>query len=670
MLLLSVTPFGLRAQSNLFDLETDTVCVRQPLHIIPHAMNATSYYWGFCSGYLQSNTPLMDNLGSGFGLNNASSMEIAKDGDNFYGFVVNEATTELLRFEYGNSLVNTPTITNFGNLDLTLSPSPNSIYLTQDSGKWYLFICGGRTQPASISRFDFGTRLSNVPNGVRMGNPGGLLNDPRGIFVAKQGTQYYGFVVNAGNNRLIRLSFGDNISRTPTAQNVTLITGFPAAALNGPRDIAPIYDNGSWYFFVPNLTNNSISRLYFGNTLTNNPAITTVAGGTMGTSLNQPSAISLIKDCGEYYAYITNRGNDRILRYSVPALTSNWSFSQSFSPTNVFFDPADITHIIRDRDSLFIFVLNGTGNSLARVIFPQCHDASIQSSMSPVPPPVSYSTPGLYNVYLAINEGQPNMNMDCKQVRVVAIPPITISNDSLICQGDTMRIEVASQYATGYFYSPNINISDTVGSRISVYPDRKTTYNVRIPIIDGCIVDTSITVDVSRVQADAGPDRTLRDGASTVIGGPNTYKGPQYTYEWFPAQYIDNIFSLTPTVNPPTDLTYYLRVTNTDRCVDIDTVNVRIGCSELTLPNAFAPANGAGAPNRFGLLNKQIVQLNYFRIFDRWGKLVFSTSDITKQWDGTIGGDPAPFGVYVWTADGFCASGERLNRSGNVTLMR
>lgn len=669
-LLLSVAPFGLRAQSNLFDLETDTLCVGQPLRIVPRAMNATSYYWGFCSGYLL-NTPLMDNLGAGFGLNNASSIEIARDGNNFYGFVVNEATTELLRLSFGNSLANTPTITNFGNLDLSVSPSPNSLFLTQDSGKWFLFICGGRNQPSSISRIDFGNNLGNVPNGVRMGNPGGLLNDPRGIFVAKQGTQYYGFVVNAGNNRLVRLNFGDNISRTPSAQNVTTVsTGFPAAALNGPRDIAPIYDNGNWFFFVPNLTGNTISRLYFGNTLTNNPALTTVAGGGMSTTLNQPSSISFLKDCGNYYAYVTNRGNDRVLRYTVNALTSNWSFNQFFDPNGVFDAPADMSRILRDRDSLFSFVLNGTGNTLVRMIFPQCSQSSIASSSLPVPPEVRYDTPGLYNVYLAINEGQPNMNVDCKQVRVVQIPPITISRDTLICQGDTVRVEVASQFATGYSYSPDYNLSDTVGSRIFAYPAEKTTYFIRIPISNGCVVDTTLTIDVSRVSADAGPDRTIRDGASTVIGGPNTIRGPQYTYEWFPNQYIDNIFSLTPSVVPPSDLTYYLRVTNTDGCVDIDTVNVKVGCTELNLPNAFAPDNLTGTPNRFGLLNKQIVQLNYFRIFDRWGREVFTSTDVTRQWDGNVNGNPAPFGVYVWTADGFCSSGERLNKSGNVTLIR
>ena len=687
LLLLSFVPFGLRAQVSLFDLETDTVCVGQEVRIRPHAMNASSYYWGFCSGYLE-NFPEMNNLGSGFQFNSPSGMEVGKDGDNYYGFVVNRRSDgfgDLLRLSYGKSLSSIPTVTNFGLLDSAVCPSPNSLFLTKDSGKWYLFMCGGtNTANSTLSRIDFGNTLANVPNGVRMGNPGNLLNNPHGIFVAQQGPVYYGFVVNASGtpSRLVRLNFGNNISRTPTSTNVTITGGgFGASILDTPMDIAPIYEQGSWYFLIPNAGvlngggmstfSSSISRLFFGNSLSNSPVGSFVTPMVPTTPLDKPSAISLVKDCGGFYAFVTNQGKDEVLRYTLPTLTAtNVSPTIPYNPTNMFVQPSDITRVIRDRDSLYMFVLNESTNELARMTFPQCHHTNIQSSDLPQPPAFRYDSSGLYNIYLAINEGQANMAIDCKQVRVLQVPPITLTPDTLICQGDTLRLVVASQYALDYYFSPDYNLSAPAGINVYVYPRRTFTYNIQIPFPDGCLVDTNITVDVSRVLADAGPDRTIYDGASTIIGGPNTYKGPEYTFEWFPTQFMDNPFSLTPTVAPPTDLTYYLKVTNTNSCYSIDTVNVKINCADLNLPNAFAPENQRGAPTRFGLLNKQIVTLNYFRIFDRWGQEVFSTTDLTKQWDGTVGGEPAPFAVYVWEADGFCESGQRINKSGNVTLIR
>jgi len=191
-----------------------------------------------------------------------------------------------------------------------------------------------------------------------------------------------------------------------------------------------------------------------------------------------------------------------------------------------------------------------------------------------------------------------------------------------------------------------------------------------MPFANGCVVDTDVYVDVSKNHADAGHDRVIGDGAQTVLGGPMTSEGSNYTYTWLPTQFISDISITNPVVNPPYDYTYYLEVRNTFGCYDIDTVVVRVTCNDINLPNAFVPGSQNPESNHFGLLNRQIVKLNYFRVFDRWGQLVFETNDVTKRWDGTLNGKPAPMGVYVWEADGFCLEGRRFKRSGNVTLIR
>ncbi len=704
LLFLQVLPAAVRAQSTLFELETDTVCVGQQVRIRPQVQNADSYYWGFCSGYL-NNTPLLDNLGSGFSFDEPSGIVVEKDDNgNFYGFVVNTGTNELVRLNYGRTPSNIPTVTNFGNLDNAVSPGPVSLYLTRDSGKWFLFMCGGTTGAASssLSRFDFGGSLASVPNGVRMGNPGDLMNNPRGIFVARQGTLYYGFVVNTADNRLIRFNFGDNISRTPTANIVTFASG---AGLSQPRDIAPVFYQGNWYLFVPNTylpnpggpqpTNGgaTITRLSFGASLSNNPAsavatgVTNITPGGPGgipapqtTRLTGPTSISITRDCGNWYAYVSNRGRgdatldpDSVLRYSMNAINGAWTFNTAYAsagPPGLFSRPSDISNIIRDRDSVYFFVTNTAGNSLSRALFPQCTKADIPSSTFAQPPAFRYDSAGIYNINLILNEGRPNMQVECKQIYVRNVPPLNIQGDTLICQGDTIRLLVASQFALDYFFSPNYNLTDTQGINIFAYPQLSTDYTVRIPFPDGCVVDTSIRVDVSDVFADAGPDRTIADGAKTIIGGANTILGSQYSYEWFPTDFLDNPFSLNPTVSPRNNFSYYLRVTNTLGCVDIDTVNIRVRCNGINLPNAFTPRSSRGESTRFGLLNRQIVKLNHFRIYDRWGKMVFSTTDPTRGWDGTYNGTDAQLGVYVWEADGFCELGERFTETGNVTLLR
>jgi gliding motility-associated-like protein len=679
-LVLFFLPLGLRAQNN-FDLESDTVCVGQPIHLKPHTMNASSYYWGFCSGYLFSNNPLGDNLGSTFQFSSPSSIEVGKEGDNYYGFVLNEIGSQLLRLDFGKSLSNIPTVTNFGSIDTTVCPSPNSLYLTQDSGKWFLFMCGGGAgAPSTVARMDFGRTLTNVPNGVRFGNVGGLLDDPRGICVMRDGDVYYGFVANNGDDRLIRLNFGKNISRTPTATSL----GNPNNYLRNPSDIAPVYDAGKWYLLIPNTQATpptgggggpqyNVNKYFFGNTLSNTPVAVQPTGYRQGL-LNAPTSIAVVKDCDRYFAFVTNGVtgstiDNTIERINIPSMASN-AWTGNLVSGSIYNNASGISRILRDKDSVYAFVVNKGDNSLSRMIFPQCNGSSIKSSTAATPPVYHYDSIGTFNIFLVVNDGLPNMEVDCKQIYVENVPPMTISHDTLLCEGDTIQIGVNAQFATGYFWGPRYNISDTQGSKVFVFPAQSTNYTIRVPMRDGCVVDTVIKVDVSHVRADAGPDRTIPDGATTVLGGPNTLVRAGTVYNWFPPEYINDVFSLYPSVNPPSTRTYYMQAINTNGCVDIDTVVVRVTCNGFNLPNAFAPNNQSNLPKTFGMKNRQIVSLYYFRIFDRWGRQVFSTSDPTKEWDGLYNGDPAPFGVYVWEAEGACLNEERIKASGNVTLIR
>jgi len=70
-------------------------------------------------------------------------------------------------------------------------------------------------------------------------------------------------------------------------------------------------------------------------------------------------------------------------------------------------------------------------NTLSRIVYTSCNVSSIPSSTLQTPLPVEYSTPGLYNIYLAIDEGLPTMKVDCKLVRVLPKPYIEINNDTL-----------------------------------------------------------------------------------------------------------------------------------------------------------------------------------------------------------------------------------------------
>lgn len=657
---------SLRAQS-LFDAP-DTVCIRQPIRLTNLASGAGPFYWGFCSGYLMASTPTATDLGAGFGFDKASAIEIAKDGNNYYGFVANKGTGELLKLNYGTSLNSTPTVTNLGKLNNTFPNEANALYLTRTStGNWFLFAVGGTDQANStMARFDFGSSLANPANSVNFGNPGNMLDAPHGLFVAEEAGNWYGYTINTLSATLLRISFGPNISTTPTIS----AAGSPGS-MSAPSDFAPIQTGGNWYLFVTNAGTNSVSRIDLGNSLTNAPAGTSTNVGNLSGSMFNPSGISITRDCGATIALITNELSNELVRMDLSNITGPYASKNFGGLGGVFSSPSAISGILRDKDDLIAYITNTTTNGLTRVDFAQCSNASIPSSTAGTPPVYSYDAPGTYNVYFVVNDGQPNMQVECKQIVALPIPALTLSRDTSICQGDTILLIAQSPNALSYTWRPNYNLSDTLGITIEAWPEYSVPYRVTIPYANGCIVDTVVNVEVWKNRADAGPDRTLFDGASTVLGGPLTSMGPQYTYTWTPSNFLNNTTDPNTVATPAFDFTYYLEVKDIHGCSDIDTVVVLTSCNDLHLPNAFVPESKfATGSNRFGILNKQIVKLNYFRIYDRWGKEVFQTTDVTKSWDGTVDGEVAPLGVYVWEADGFCVSGRRFKRSGNVTLIR
>jgi gliding motility-associated-like protein len=88
----------------------------------------------------------------------------------------------------------------------------------------------------------------------------------------------------------------------------------------------------------------------------------------------------------------------------------------------------------------------------------------------------------------------------------------------------------------------------------------------------------------------------------------------------------------------------------------------------LAVPNAFTPGNGVN--NEFKILKRGIATLNYFRIFNRWGELIFETNNIDQGWNGDYKGAPQPFGVYVWMVEAVASDGTIFTKQGNVTLLR
>jgi gliding motility-associated-like protein len=141
-------------------------------------------------------------------------------------------------------------------------------------------------------------------------------------------------------------------------------------------------------------------------------------------------------------------------------------------------------------------------------------------------------------------------------------------------------------------------------------------------------------------------------------------------YEWIPATGLDNPSSATPTVTTSTDIQYLVRITPAEGCEIIDTVQVKVGAVEkkILVPTAFTP-NGNNVNDRLRPVVK-LSAIDYFRVYNRWGNLVFETKEIGDGWDGRLNGILQPSDTYTWILSGKIINGEPVKQSGKTLLIR
>ena len=88
----------------------------------------------------------------------------------------------------------------------------------------------------------------------------------------------------------------------------------------------------------------------------------------------------------------------------------------------------------------------------------------------------------------------------------------------------------------------------------------------------------------------------------------------------------------------------------------------------LYIPDAFTP-NGDGVNENF-LIKGQYIQFVDLKIFNRWGKIMYTADQLAPGWDGQPNGKPAPQGVYALTIIATATNGLKIKQEKMITLVR
>ena len=176
-------------------------------------------------------------------------------------------------------------------------------------------------------------------------------------------------------------------------------------------------------------------------------------------------------------------------------------------------------------------------------------------------------------------------------------------------------------------------------------------------------VDKPITV--YKTRAFAGYDTIAAQNQSITLQGSGDGQ-----FLWSPSIGLSDPTILNPVATLQRDAVYILTAYTPVGCINRDTVRIRVFKGpEFYVPNAFTP-NGDEKNDRFRCLAVGMSSIEFFNVFNRYGQLVFSSTNYQPGWDGTIRGVKQPSGTYVWTVRGKDFTGKTHFRKGTVTLIR
>lgn len=263
------------------------------------------------------------------------------------------------------------------------------------------------------------------------------------------------------------------------------------------------------------------------------------------------------------------------------------------------------------------------------------------------------------------------VSTDDVTVTLVPYPVANAGPDTVICYNTTAQL-TGSHDGKTFFWLPSETLLGANTLTPVARPQSTTAYVLTSFDDKGCPKPGRDTVLVgvnAEVIADAGRDTAV------VVGQPLQFNASGgEAYLWEPGESLNNSTVANPVgVYSGTldSIRYQVTVADAIGCTDNATVLVKIfkSAPRVFVPSAFTP-NGDGKNDLVRPIAVGLTKLDYFRIYNRWGQLVFETTENGRGWDGRISGSEQGSGTYVWIVKGKDFLGKVVADKGVVTLIR
>lgn len=254
---------------------------------------------------------------------------------------------------------------------------------------------------------------------------------------------------------------------------------------------------------------------------------------------------------------------------------------------------------------------------------------------------------------------------------------INVQKADTICLGQTAEINATG--TDNYTWYPTLYIDKPNQSAVKIHPAKDTLMNYMLIGKDNnqCFTDTayvkiktypipSISVEQNDITVNAGTSFNLKTKSTADVT----------KWKWSPNKYIDNPNVASPKAVAKESIVYTCVATNEGKCLAREEVKVTVVCNggNIFVPNTFSP-NGDGMNDVFYPRGKGVYTIKSFRIFNRWGEMVFEktnfqANDASAGWDGMYKGVKQPTDAYVYSIEIMCDNSISVPAKGSITILR
>lgn len=255
-----------------------------------------------------------------------------------------------------------------------------------------------------------------------------------------------------------------------------------------------------------------------------------------------------------------------------------------------------------------------------------------------------------------------NVNTNCGRKKIITkqnvfVPPlinIFLGADTTVCK-DGLLLN-AGLPSSSYLWQDGSSASSFLANKPGVYW-------VLVTDINGCKKTDSININISDLYLSILHDTTIAENNSVSL-----FPLTNGTVNW---QYSNSLScqACQNTVATPTATTTFYLTSEKDGCRLDDYVKVTITKEDyFYLPNAFTP-NNDGINDAFKPTTNGITDYK-MEVYNRWGQLVFQTSNLSEGWNGKFHKTAQPGGAYIFIVKYKNGKGKVYTRKGSFLLIR